>query len=73
MDRRSLLVMVAALAATPAFSQSRQRLRFAVTDVDGAENLQREFGPSRRRSSDFCPTSNRAFPRLRNAPRPSRP
>ncbi len=45
MDRRSLLVMVAALAATPAFAQGRQRLRFAVTDVDGAENLQREFGP----------------------------
>jgi phosphonate transport system substrate-binding protein len=45
MDRRSLLVMAAALAASPAFAQSRQRLRFAVTDVDGAENLQREFGP----------------------------
>lgn len=45
MDRRSLLALAAALAASPVLAQGRQRLRFAVTDVDGAENLQREFGP----------------------------
>ena len=48
MNRRDLLVALAAttaLAAAPALAQTRQRLRFAVTDVDGAENLQREFGP----------------------------
>jgi phosphonate transport system substrate-binding protein len=45
MNRRALLAMAALLAAAPALSQTRQRLRFAVTDVDGAENLQREFGP----------------------------
>jgi phosphonate transport system substrate-binding protein len=48
MNRRDLMTLAAvaaAAAATPAFAQTRQRLRFAVTDVDGAENLQREFGP----------------------------
>ncbi|MGL4242549.1 MAG: PhnD/SsuA/transferrin family substrate-binding protein [Beijerinckiaceae bacterium] len=48
MDRRHLLAGIgalSALAASPALAQARQRLRFAVTDVDGAENLQREFGP----------------------------
>jgi phosphonate transport system substrate-binding protein len=48
MDRRNLLAGIAvatALVAAPALAQTRQRLRFAVTDVDGAENLQREFGP----------------------------
>lgn len=48
MNRRDLIVIAAAsaaLAAAPALAQTRQRLRFAVTDVDGAENLQREFGP----------------------------
>lgn len=48
MNRRDLLVLSAttlAAAAMPAFAQTRQRLRFAVTDVDGSENLQREFGP----------------------------
>jgi phosphonate transport system substrate-binding protein len=45
MDRRSLLALTAAFVTAPAFAQNRQRLRFAVTDVDGAENLQREFGP----------------------------
>jgi phosphonate transport system substrate-binding protein len=48
MDRRSFVLLSAATALTaavPALAQQRQRLRFAVTDVDGAENLQREFGP----------------------------
>jgi len=48
MQRRHALIATAAsaaLLAAPALAQSRTRLRFAVTDVDGAENLQREFGP----------------------------
>ena len=49
MNRRDLLlsaaVIAAAAAVSPALAQTRQRLRFAVTDVDGSENLQREFGP----------------------------
>lgn len=48
MNRRDLIATAAVLtaaAASPAFGQTRQRLRFAVTDVDGSENLQREFGP----------------------------
>lgn len=48
MNRRDLMMLgasAAVLAAAPALAQTRQRLRFAVTDVDGAENLQREFGP----------------------------
>lgn len=48
MNRRDLIATAAVLTAAsamPALAQTRQRLRFAVTDVDGAENLQREFGP----------------------------
>jgi phosphonate transport system substrate-binding protein len=48
MNRRDFIATLAAttaLMATPTLAQARQRLRFAVTDVDGAENLQREFGP----------------------------
>lgn len=48
MTRRDLIATAAIgalFAAAPALAQTRQRLRFAVTDVDGAENLQREFGP----------------------------
>jgi phosphonate transport system substrate-binding protein len=48
MNRRAFLVssaLAATVVAAPALAQARQRLRFAVTDVDGAENLQREFGP----------------------------
>ncbi|MCU0886355.1 MAG: phosphonate ABC transporter substrate-binding protein, partial [Beijerinckiaceae bacterium] len=48
MNRRDLIAAAAVLTAAsamPALAQTRQRLRFAVTDVDGAENLQREFGP----------------------------
>jgi phosphonate transport system substrate-binding protein len=48
MNRRDILAsaaVFAAVSAAPAWAQTRQRLRFAVTDVDGAENLQREFGP----------------------------
>ncbi len=73
MDRRSLLVMAAALAATPAFAQGRQRLRFAVTDVDGAENLQREFGPFKAAFERCSPTSRSRFSPSPDAPRPSRP
>ena len=48
MNRRELLAsaaLITAASAMPALAQTRQRLRFAVTDVDGSENLQREFGP----------------------------
>ncbi len=73
MDRRSLLVMVAALAATPAFAQGRQRLRFAVTDVDGAENLQREFGPFKAAFERLLPNVEIALFPSPDAPLPSRP
>ena len=39
----SLVVGLAGLTALPAFAQ--EKIRFAVTDVDGLESLQREFGP----------------------------
>lgn len=42
MNRRDLIATAAVLTAAsamPAVAQTRQRLRFAVTDVDGAENL----------------------------------
>lgn len=44
-SRRLLVIAAAAFAglATPALAQ--ERIRFAVTDVDGLEGLQREFGP----------------------------
>jgi phosphonate transport system substrate-binding protein len=49
MTRRDLMMFAAATALMTAsnstLAQTRQRLRFAVTDVDGSENLQREFGP----------------------------
>jgi phosphonate transport system substrate-binding protein len=48
MNRRDAMTMTAFAAfaaAGGALAQQRRRLRFAVTDVDGSENLQREFGP----------------------------
>ena len=45
-SRRSLLVCASAAAvlfALPAFAQDT--IRLAITDVDGLESLQREFGP----------------------------
>jgi phosphonate transport system substrate-binding protein len=38
------LVAAAALLSVPA-AQAQEAIRFAVTDIDGAESLQREFGP----------------------------
>lgn len=38
------LLAAAAAFATPA-AQAQDAIRFAVTDIDGAESLQREFGP----------------------------
>ncbi|PTM42909.1 PhnD/SsuA/transferrin family substrate-binding protein [Bosea sp. 124] len=38
------LVAAAALLSVPAV-QAQEAIRFAVTDIDGAESLQREFGP----------------------------
>ncbi len=38
------LVAAAALLSAPAV-QAQEAVRFAVTDIDGAESLQREFGP----------------------------
>lgn len=37
-------IAAAAAFATPA-AQAQETIRFAVTDVDGLESLQREFGP----------------------------
>jgi phosphonate transport system substrate-binding protein len=51
MIRRSVLAFAAAAAlaaALPAAAQAPNELRFAVTDVVGLENLQREWGPFQR-------------------------
>ncbi|MFN8759174.1 MAG: PhnD/SsuA/transferrin family substrate-binding protein [Tagaea sp.] len=51
MNRRAALGFAAAaslVAALPAFAQAPNELRFAVTDVVGLENLQREWGPFQR-------------------------
>jgi phosphonate transport system substrate-binding protein len=48
MHRRHILALAAAAivaSAAPAFAQAPAELRFAVTDVVGLENLQREWGP----------------------------
>lgn len=46
MFRRQLLALAAAAAfAVPAHAQAPAELKFAVTDVVGLENLQREWGP----------------------------
>ncbi len=66
-SRRSFTIGlgVAAVAASPALAQAK-KLRFAVTDVDGLESLQREFGPFKETfekasglSIDFFPVSGR--------------
>jgi phosphonate transport system substrate-binding protein len=43
LSRRLVLAAAVVLTALPAFAQ--ERIRFAVTDIDGMESLQREFGP----------------------------
>lgn len=60
----SLLIGLAGLSALPAAAQ--ERIRFAVTDVDGLESLQREFGPFKEAFEkasglrvDFFPVSGR--------------
>jgi len=46
MIRRHFLALAALAAiASPAHAQAPAELRFAVTDVVGLENLQREWGP----------------------------
>lgn len=42
-SRRLLIAATAVMFAVPAVAQ--ERIRFAVTDIDGLESLQREFGP----------------------------
>jgi phosphonate transport system substrate-binding protein len=60
----SLMIGLAGLAALPAVAQDK--IRFAVTDVDGLESLQREFGPFKEAFEkasklrvDFFPVSGR--------------
>jgi phosphonate transport system substrate-binding protein len=68
LTRRALALtaaaLVAALPLTPAFAQ--EKVRFAVTDIDGLESLQREFGPFKEAFEkasglkvDFFPVSGR--------------
>lgn len=45
MIRRLLGMVMAALVAAMAPAMAQQKLRFAVTDVEGLESLQRDFGP----------------------------
>lgn len=60
----SLMIGLAGLSAVPALAQDK--IRFAVTDVDGLESLQREFGPFKeafekasKLKVDFFPVSGR--------------
>lgn len=60
----SLMIGLAGLSALPAVAQDK--IRFAVTDVDGLESLQREFGPFKEAFEkasklrvDFFPVSGR--------------
>lgn len=59
----AVMAAIAAVAGGPGIdANAAEKLRFAVTDIEGLENLQREFGPFRDKLADLTGEEVEFFP-----------